>query len=249
MNASRLAVLTLGVFSLSLTAASAAPITLYDGSSSPTSQGWNVSSWGLTETAGAGTRVFDTRSASDGLGLFRYATGASEFVVSIRLQVTESTYNHADAGLFFSPSSSVNSFAPDRLNSVIIGESSLQWGDLTGGSYGLNTTTQFHEYALRYQGGTLDFFVDANFDDIVAGTAVAALSRTNPALWGTVGMVAFGDGTNDQGVNSRYAVDFVKFQDLTPATPVPEPASLTLLGLGLVGVAARTRRRGAPKAN
>lgn len=246
MNASRLALLSLGVLQISLAAASAAPITLYDGSSSPTSQGWNSSSWGLTETAGAGTREFNTTNESDGLGLFRYATGASEFVVSIRLQVAQSSFNHADAGLFFSPSASVNSFSPDRLNSVIIGEGSLQWGDLEGGSYGLNTTTQFHEYALRYQGGQLDFFVDASFDDIVAGTAVAVLSRTNPALWGTTGMIAFGDGTNDPGVNSRYTVDFVKFEELTPPTPVPEPGTITLLGLGIAGLAARRKRR-APK--
>jgi hypothetical protein len=250
MNAFRLAALSLGVLQLSLTAAAAAPITLYDGSSLPGTQGWAQSySGNATATVGAGTTEFNSTNGADNINLYKYNSGATDYIVSIRLQVFSSSYNHFDAGLVFSPFGTMDFWAEDRVNGLFIGESAVLWGDL-GASHAVNTGV-FHEYAMRYQNGNLDVFVDADFDAIAAGTATAVLSRASvgPSVANlSRGIIVWGDATNDVNVNSRYAVDFVKFQDLTPATPVPEPGTMTLLGLGLAGIVAR-RRRGASKVN
>jgi hypothetical protein len=39
-----------------------------------------------------------------------------------------------------------------------------------------------------------------------------------------------------------FTIDRVRFEEVTASTPVPEPASLTLLGLGLLAVQRRLRR-------
>ena len=255
MHASRLAILTLGVFSLSLTAASAAPVVLYDGNGSPTTQGWSrtTKNFPSEPTGGGGLTYFDSTSGNGPIvDYYQYATGATEFVVSISLMVVQSSYGPGTPGLNFSAAGH-SIIQGDQRSGLTIGEDRVMWGDSVGGSVSVNTKAGFHEYALRYQGGKLDLFIDAAFSDIVDGLALPALSRPaavswpSNSIWGTIG---FGDGISDLGFNSRYFVDYVMFEDLNPApTPVPEPASLTLLGLGLVGVVARSRRRGTPNAN
>lgn len=250
MNASRLALLSLGALQISLAAASAAPITIYDGNGSPTTQGWHHNSDGVnTATTNAGVTEFNSTTGSSNISVYKYATGVSEFIVSIRLQVFEAVNNSYDSALGFSAAANPNlsQFTPDRDNTLEINQGSLRWSDNIGPTYAMDTTSGFHEYALRYQGGQLDVFVDATFDAIIAGTATAVLSRSNPVFFWTLlpGYIAFGDSTNDNGANSRYAVDFVNFQDLTPAAPVPEPGTITLLGLGIAGLAARRKRRAA----
>jgi hypothetical protein len=249
MSASRLVVLSLVVLHLSLATAIAAPISLYDGSSSPTSQGWSRQSNGGTETVGAGTSDFNTLTAVPevvaGLyNMYTYATGATAYIVSIELQVLASSYNSFDAAITFSPFGDAADFPTnDRANSLTIGNGVLLWGDNAGGSVTLDTSV-FHEYALRYQGGHLDVFVDASFDSIANGTAIALLTRTTgPTAGKNVGTIVFGDATNDVNVNSHYVVDFVNFQDLNAATTVPEPGTLASLAFGLATLGARRFRR------
>jgi hypothetical protein len=236
MHASRLALLTVGVLQLSLALATAAPITLYDGSSTPNQQGWSETIFGTgTVITSGGTTEFDTTNLYGNFNTYARATGAIDFIVSIDLQVLASNYKYENAGILFGGYSAPELMGEDRMNSLTIGDGMLFWGDLEGGSVTVDTSV-FHEYALRYLHGNLDLFVDASFDSIANGTAVAALSR--PGLVPMPGMkrgrITFGDASMAAGINSRFIVDSVKFQDLTPTTPVPEPASLTLLAGGLL---------------
>lgn len=248
MNASFFAVSALAALHLSVAAAAAAPISLYDGSASPTAQGWTRFGGDGTEVVGAGTTAFNTLSAIPELmdgnyDTYTFATGANDFVVSIGLQALTSSYNSFDAAITFSPFGNAAFPTNDRLNSLTIGMDMVLWGDNVGPSVAVDTSV-FHEYAFRYLDGNLDVFVDTPFDSIVAGTAVAALSRPGVVLQATKipGVIVFGDATNDANVNSHYVVDFVNFEALEPQ-PVPEPVALTLVGLGVVSSAVRRRLR------
>lgn len=52
---------------------------------------------------------------------------------------------------------------------------------------------------------------------------------------------AFADGYG----SGAYVLDELRFESVTPAAPVPEPASALLLGAGLAAILARTRGRSA----
>jgi hypothetical protein len=248
MNTSRLGRLTLGVLSLSLTTASAAPITLYDGSASPTAQGWTQrTNGGATVTVGTDTTDFSTES--NAYNTYSYATGATDFITSIRIRVPSAFWDPGEPSAVFSPAADPIS-GEEGLGSLSISRRPrsiasvfARWSD-EDDSVEVDNRPDFHELALRLQGDTLSLFIDATYDDIKNGTAVAVLSRTVFFGAGQVrGTIMFGDATVGRNLDSSYEVDFVKFEALAPATPVPEPASLTLLGLGLVGVAARSRKR------
>jgi hypothetical protein len=247
ISASRLVVLSLAVSLLSRSAANAAPmVTLYDGSSSPTSQGWSRLNRGGTEATdtATGTTEFSTMTGPGFFNIYTYATRATDYIVSIRLAVLDSSFNPFDAAITFSPFGNAAALPTnDRNSSLTTGDGTVLWGDNAGGSVS-GSTTAFHEYELRYQNGTLDFFRDATYADIINGTAVSLLSRTTgPTPAKNVGTIVFGDATNDANFNSRFVVDFVNLQDLAAAPTVREPGTLTLLVAGLVTLGARRRRR------
>lgn len=223
-------------YSLLASGASAAPVILYDGNASPTAQGWTRHSrpgpnGPGTETVGAGTTEFNTdisgplpddqRSAANE---YRIVKDATNFVVSIRLKAAATGFNTLDAALTFSAFGWAAATGPvsDRFNNVAISPGRIQFGNEVGGFYTLDTTI-YHEYAMRLLNGNLTVYVDANFADIVAGTAVPVMSRTNvvPQTGRIPGQIVFGDATDDPHVDSRYTVDFVKFDDYGPPRTIP----------------------------
>lgn len=224
-----------------------------------------------------------TGSASDALTVetgggpaihtYRINPGPGAFLASIRVAVATGSNNFADAGFFFSGIYMLPlANSPDRANSIYInpGEIGFMNSGLTPDqifSYSLDATI-FREYAILYSSSHLmQIFVDASFDDILSGLVSPVLSRQmysdrsypgfGDALndWNNyqIGVISFGDQTNDSYVNSRYSVDFVKYQSLGslgplppgPSVGVPEPATLALVGIALFGFSvSRSRWRG-----
>ncbi len=252
MNHRYAAAPVLAALAFALPTANAAPLVLYEGGSAPTSQGWvHLGDAGSVESA-AGTTRFQTNDTGNGRtserAAYAYATGARNFIVSIRMSVEQASYNIFDGGLVFSALGNTAQSSPaDRQNSLMLGDGQVLWGDQQGGAASVSEGV-FHDYTLRYLDGRLDFFVDATFDDIIANSAVALLSRSNvqPFAGSEPGLIVFGDNTNDRGVNSRYTVERVRFQDLDVPAEVPEPTSTTLAGLALLGLWGVTRRPAAP---
>jgi MBG domain (YGX type)/Bacterial Ig-like domain (group 3) len=228
MRSYRLAAFLVGLFSVA--AASAAQIVLYDGTAVPTDQGWQQSSDSsggtiATQVESDGTTRFTTTTTSgsrtSARNIYYYSTGASNYIASIRLKVLTSSDNLLDAGLMFTtPGDGTNSLPvlnqTGRSNMLTITNGQVLWGDLKASA--TVAGTDFHEYAIRYQNGNLDVYVDATYADIQSGVAAPVLSRTPPAFTNP-GVIVFGDQTNDANVDSDYYVDFVKFQNLDVADP------------------------------
>ena len=237
-----------------------AATTLFDGSGLPDSAGWNLNSFvdepedsTITVVPQSGGDLSDVLSVSTtgrAVHLYSKNVGATNYIISMGVRVLRSSFNSYDWGLglspfaqqVFTPSGEFLFSYPDRVNSLTIGEGSIQWSDLIGGSFVLDTSV-FHEYAISYIDNKLNVYVDSSFDDIAAGTAVPLLTRTrvspNP---NEVGIVAFGDQSNDGFepfnccVNSAYQLNFVKFRSV-PTIAVPEPNAVSaLIFLGLSGL-------------
>jgi len=88
--------------------------------------------------------------------------------------------------------------------------------------------TEFHEYRLEgTPGGNFDFFVD-NIRVYTDGT---------PKPYTDTPQIAFGDFTN--GTNASGEVTNLTF---TQGDPIPEPATMLLLGSGLIGLVGARRK-------
>lgn len=237
-----------------------AATTLFDGSGLPDSVGWNLDSFVAEpgngtitvtpQSGGSSSDVLSVSTTGTAVHLYSKNVGATNYIISMGVTILRSSFNSYDwglglspfAGQVFTPSGDFAYSEPDRVNSLTIGEGSIQWSDLEGGSFALDTSV-FHEYAISYVGDKLNAYVDSSFEDIAAGTATPVLTRSgvrpNP---NEVGTVAFGDQSNDSSyppnccVNSAYQLNFVRFQSV-PTVAVPEPNTVSaLIFFGLSGL-------------
>ena len=242
---------------LSLTAR-ATPVLLFNGTGVPESQGWSVfSSDGSipangpepilsTQNTGTDSDVFSVQTSGTRIHLYHYDTFAGEFLASIRVAVYSSAHNLFDAGFYFSPGYTRvqnERVLGDRSNSIYIDPNGIGFLDGTNGTFSLDATS-FHQYSLLLKAGELKVYVDASNDDILSLAAAPVLTRPfipyDPSDVLTVGIIAFGDMTNDRSppINSRYSVDFLTLETLSKRqTPVPEPSVFSLFGLGCLCLA------------
>lgn len=250
----------LGCANAGLPSAAQAATFLFDGSGTPEAVGWQLDSFvaeppngTITVTpqfTGEPSDVLSVSTTGTAVNLYSRNINATNYIISLGVEVLRSSFNSFDYGLglspfaqqFFDTNGNYLGSNIDRTNSLTIGENSIQWSDLVGDSFAIDTSV-FHEYAISYIDGNLNVYVDNSFDDIIAGKATPVLTRTGvtPQDESVVGTVAFGDGSNDSGffpnccVNSAYQLDLIRFQSLDNVTSVPEPNTnfaIALFGLG-----------------
>lgn len=238
----------LGCANAGLPSAAQAATFLFDGSGTPEAVGWQLDSFvaeppngTITVTpqfTGEPSDVLSVSTTGTAVNLYSKNINATNYIISLGVEVLRSSFNSFDYGLglspfaqqFFDTNGNYLGSNIDRANSLTIGENSIQWSDLVGDSFAIDTSV-FHEYAISYIDGNLNVYVDNSFDDIIAGNATPVLTRAGvtPQDESVVGTVAFGDGSNDSSffpnccVNSAYQLDFIRFQSLDNVTSVPEP--------------------------
>lgn len=216
-----------------------------DGGFLPSEQGWNVvTDFNLPPDVSTDGNVLTINTIgispppgvpSGQVTLFYRDVGIDKtngFSLELILKVLEVSEKHNpfDAGIAFLTSYNPEFFAgfpSDREQLIYFDEDSIGWGDESG-SFAIDTTSEFHTYRLTVENnGMATVFVDN----------VLALQRSG---FQTNGIIAFGDQTNDLGVDGRLAVKNISVEEFS----VPEPFSaLGFLALGALGIGLSLKRK------
>lgn len=217
-----------------------AQTTLLDGTSAPAAQGWTATGTSVppatvtnngtyTEistlgTTGGGPTTSGTLLYSKSFSLSSLPT----FEIDISLQVIAGSgvHNQFDAPVAFGTGIDALATMDQRSRMIYFDPTGIGWGD-NSGSFAMDTTNGFHTYSLL-----------VNTVTGVASVQVDGVTRLTRTGYVTNDEITFGDQTNDSNVNGDFRIASI--------TIIPEPASLSLLGLGgivLLIRGCRTRRK------
>lgn len=190
---------------------------VFDGSAIPEEQGWSIGGSGLippfpffSNGAAYDMNTIGAPSFGEPFHLWSKDVGITTkagFVIEISLKVIDDTlgHNQYDAGIAFFGKYTPSAFglASERAQMIYFDEDEIGWGDETD-TFALDTTDRFHLYRLEVQSnGFAQLYVDGTL----------ALERTGFMI---NGVIAFGDQTNDDGVDGHFQLAYITVGDRCP---------------------------------